>query len=430
MPTLIGTVKQNGTLPAVRILEPSKGSQTAPQVPGGRSVTGGRLASVSTGRHLHKIRQMRKDPTIALARLAFAAPILMSEWSIDSTEDAPDGSREMVEWALVRRRSRILEAAVYGCMDFGWQGFEKVFEQPEDVTWLDCKLKPLLHDYTEVLADDETGAFLGLVNYAMTGAAAGEAGLDIRKALLISWDVEGTDWYGQSTTERAELPYDAWCVVHEAADRFDRKIAGSHWVIHYPIGTSQVGTEEVDNYDVAQRILASLQAAGGCVVPSDVAAQVRDLDAERPGWKIELLANPNTVAPFTERQKYLDVLKVRAYGLPERMLLEGEHGTKAEAGEHANIAIVGMELRHQVTCDAINRHVIDQMLRINFGRQFEGSVRIMPAAIDQRQRAFLRQLYSQILASPDGSITETPAIDMQAIRDELGIPTLSDEDTQ
>jgi hypothetical protein len=390
-------------------------------------VSGGRLAPMSSGKHLQKIRKMRKDPTIALARLAFAAPILMSEWTLDVSGEAPEGARESIEQSFVRRRSRILEAAVYGCMDFGWQGFEKVFEPMEDSDLLDCKLKPLLHDYTEILADDETGAFLGLLNYAVTGAAAGQAGLDTRKSLLIAWDVEGTDWYGQSTTDRAELPYDNWLVVQEAADRFDRKIAGSHWVIHYPIGTSEVGTEEVDNYDVAQRILGSLQAAGGCIVPSDVAAQVRDLDAERPGWKIELLANPNTVAPFTERQKYLDVLKVRAYGLPERMLLEGEHGTKAEAGEHANIAIVGMELRHQVTCDAINRHGVDQLLRVNFGREAEGTVKVIPSAIDERQRAFLRAIYQQILGSPDGAITELPEIDMQSIRDELEIPTLSEE---
>lgn len=426
MPSIVGPAEANGRIPSVRVIDPGKGPQTSPQVSGGRMVSGGRLAPQSTGKHLQKIRQMRKDPTIALARLAFAAPILMSEWALDVTDDAPEGARELIDQTFVRRRSRILEAAVYGCMDFGWQGFEKVFE-PLESGELDCKLKPLLHDYTEILASDETGEFLGLMNYSMTSAAAGQVGLDTRKSLLIAWDIEGTDWYGQSTTDRAELPYDNWLTVQEAADRFDRKIAGSHWVIHYPIGTSQVGTEEEDNYDVALRILGSLQAAGGCVVPSDVAAQVRDLDAERPGWKIELLANPNTVAPFTERQKYLDTLKVRAYGLPERMLLEGEHGTKAEAGEHANIAIVGMELRHQVTCDAINRHAVDQVLRINFSKETEGTVQIVPAAIDERQRAFVRQIYQQILSSPDGAITEIPELDMQAIRDELELPTLTEE---
>jgi len=41
---------------------------------------------------------------------------------------------------------------------------------------------------------------------------------------------------------------------------------------------------------------------------------------------------------FIDRQKYLDALKMRAFGLPERSILEGSHGTKAEADVHADIA--------------------------------------------------------------------------------------------
>ena len=50
--------------------------------------------------------------------------------------------------------------------------------------------------------------------------------------------------------------------------------------------------------------------------------------------EIELLSDSGKgQQPFTDRQKYLDILKVRAFGFPERSILEGQFGTKADVGD-------------------------------------------------------------------------------------------------
>ena len=69
-----------------------------------------------------------------------------------------------------------------------------------------AKLKQLLQDDTELIEDDDTGALLGLRNGAVE--------LDITKSLVVAFDVEGTNWKGQSTLENAEGPYDTGAVSY------------------------------------------------------------------------------------------------------------------------------------------------------------------------------------------------------------------------
>src|SRR5687768_3500538 len=71
-----------------------------------------------------KVRTMRRDPTVALARWLSVAPVLVSKWSIEAEKDAPIGAKDLVGEIMQPFRSHILETALYGCFDFGWQAYE------------------------------------------------------------------------------------------------------------------------------------------------------------------------------------------------------------------------------------------------------------------------------------------------------------------
>jgi hypothetical protein len=117
---------------------------------------------------------------------------------------------------------------------------------------------------------------------------------------------------------------------------------------------------------------------------------------------------------------------VRAFGLPERAVLEGQFGTKAEAEAHADLAIANMELRHQVLVQDINWHVVNQLLRLNWGEDSEGMVYLQPAPIADLALSFLRQLIISTLTQPEGFATFISGVDIESLYDRMNIPILPD----
>ena len=372
-------------------------------------------------------RKMRKDPTIAMTRWLAAAPILSSPWSYEARDDAPPDAKDWIANELEPYRLHILRTAIYGYIDYGWQSYEKVWELGNDGRIHLKKLKPLLHLLTDILVVEKTGAFIGLKN---TNAQGDGVVLKLDKSLLLSFDVEGTDWYGSAMMENALNPYNEWNATNTGAKRYDKKVAGSHWVVTYPLGRTPYNGTLTDNYVIAQQLLTNLQSSGAIAVPRQSREELEDLngDDKEAAWKIELISDSGTgQASFIERQRYLDALKVRAFGFPERAILEGEFGTKAEAEAHGALAIQNMDLRHQFVAQDINWHVINQLLRLNWGPQFENSVWISPAPIADEVRAFLQELYKAIISSPDGAMQELDNIDMEAMKDRLGVPVKEDD---
>src|SRR4051812_44381362 len=73
------------------------------------------------------VRQMRKDPTIALARAIAVAPVLLAPWSVEKESWAPDGGVELITRQVQPLRAHILKTAFFGCFDFGNQPYEKCF---------------------------------------------------------------------------------------------------------------------------------------------------------------------------------------------------------------------------------------------------------------------------------------------------------------
>jgi hypothetical protein len=367
-------------------------------------------------------RDMRKDPTIALARWLVVAPVLAAPWSVEAKEDAPDGAQDFINDQVVPYRAHILRTSFYANIDYGWQGYEKVFEVLSDGMIGISKLKPLLQDITDILIDEKTGAYAGLAQDVY------DVKLRTQESLLISLDVEGTDWYGQPLMENVRSAQDDWQSVTDAANRYDKKVAGSTWVVHYPIGVSKVNGVSTNNYDVAVTILGKLESSGAIAIPRRVEGFVDSLNKDSPdAWKIELVGDGSPKQySFTNRLGYLDSLKVRGLGLPERAVLEGQFGTKAEAEAHADFAITNMELRHQQAVQHVNWHLVDQLLRINYGSDAEGTVYIEPAPITDNALMYLREIYAKILESPDWFLNELDTIDVEALKDRVGIPIKPD----
>lgn len=405
------------------------GSKTPPQVSTMVSPMDGELPRPATlGNDFYKkAREIRRDPTIRMVRELAMAPLLMAEWEFEADDDAPAGAKELVEKVMTSMRLPMLRHSLCGMTDYGWQPFEVIAEQRDDGVSVP-RLKPLLQDLTSILVNAADGSFFGLRQTPVVGQRIGWIYLLDQECFVISQDVEGTNWYGEPTLRSLEKTYDEAEVVSKSARKYDAKIAGTHWVIYYPLGVSEYAGVETDNGEIARKLLQSAEAVGGMAVPRSVVAAIDAMNAaaaqsEASQWKIELLTDSGKgQQPFTDRLKYLDVLKVRAFGFPERAILEGQFGTKAEAETHADVAVSNLEVRHALLCLQYNIKVVDLILAWNYGPHTKGKVRIKPSPLADDTKGFFRQLYLALVANPQGFMTEISSLDLHQLRDRLGLP--------
>ncbi len=368
-------------------------------------------------------RIIRKHPTVAIGRTLAVAPILSAEWSVEAGEDAPNGAQEFIADQFLEARQPLLrDALLFGYIDYGFQSFEKVFEETDDGRIGIRKFKPLLPDITHLRVDKDTGAF--------DGVRQGEVILPVEHTLLYSFAVEGTNWGGVPLLENVRKTWTEWEQANAGAVKYDRKVAGSHLVVHYPPGQStDVNGSTVDNVDIAKRIMDSLEAAGSVAIPQTVASFASDLNRENAGWDISLLQDSGGRQPtFIDRLRYLDSLILRGLILPERIALEGQHGTLAEAGEHADLAMNNAELVHEQVTRTTNWHAVDQLLALNWGDEARGTVKLVASPIQDSKRLFLTEVYKAVLANPSGFLEEFGELDTSSLRESLGVPSLDEGD--
>ena len=372
-----------------------------------------------------RMRKMRRDPTIKLVRLACVAPAMMTTWAVESDSDVPDEVTKQVEEDFKHHRSHLIQTGLNGMIDWGWQGYEKLFELYKGRIRFK-RFKPLLQDMTEITIF-KSGEFSGFVQGK--NCIAREARVDLDCALLFNTNVEGTNHDGEADMRSAEEAYLDKRLVNQAATRYDQKIAGAHWIVHYPLGKSPRGDTMVDNYEIAMEILSALESSGRMAIPRKLSGQINGLNSKTArdydAWEIELKSANGSQVPFNERMMYLDNLLVRAFGFPERAILQGQFGTKAEAGEHGTFAIVNVQLRHEILVQQLNWHAVNQYITLNYGQNtYQNKVRIAPAPLADFQKTMLKELYTAILKDPRGFLAEASNIDMSAIRDKLEIPAV------
>lgn len=397
------------------------------------SAVDGELSKTLPQKWYRKVREMRKDATLGYLRDMISAAVLASEWTVVSDDPQFEDAVQMVYDSTVPHRVRFLKDAVRGMIDFGWQPYEVVRELTPKGYFKVTKLKALLQDITSILVDPY-GRLLGVRNEpGFSSPVQRETELDLvaDEALVLSFDVEGTDWYGQPLMMRAEGPYDSWKNSDDSATRFDKKMAGAHWVIYYPIGTSVFNGRETDNYDIALDILGRMESSGRVAIPQKILDGIRDLNNmgdDVRAWKIELLSAPSAQGSFIERQKYLDALKARALGVPERAVFEGQFGTKAEAEAHADFAIDNIEMRHSEIVDQLNLGVVDPLLLVNKGPLYVEHVRVQRMPLSDAKRAMLRQLYLAYVGTEAGQDEEFgERLDWDGIRELLSVPVREEE---
>ncbi len=385
------------------------------------------------------IRSLRNDPTVQIARMAVVAPMIHTPWSfkVNKKRLPENEATDMLDASFNWARNWFIQTAIYGALDFGWQPFEVVYVNNDGVRV--NKFKPLLHDITNIRVKKSNGEFAGFYNDNKYNLLE-EVTVPKDYALNINLVVEGTDYYGYSVFEALRPIIGNWGIVESSASQYDRKIAGATWVLEYPVGRTPYNflhggidyndeDGRVDNEVIARDILNKLEATGAVALPSEVQDWLSDSVEKdyKNKWRISIqsASGPGQMG-FIDRAKYLDALKMRVFGLPERSILEGTHGTKAESEVHTDIAIGTIDTKHRLFCDLLNQGPVQFLTRNNFGEKYIRDAWIEPAPMIDTYITTIKEIYRTIMQSPDLALREIDKMDTGQMRRELGIPNLGE----
>ena len=409
------------------------GSQTKPQglngVGGEASAMMGLLFKGTTPAGTYRTyRDMLEDPTIALAHAAATAPIVAAGWSIESDDDAPDGAQELIEDVFEPLRGRLIYQACRAIY-YGWQSFEKVWGIDDDGRLVIERFKPLIPDNTEIAIDKDNGAVIGVKQAGIT--------LDRGHCVIVTNDSEGENPYGRSRMENLrKWAWKPWTAGMEKLAQYQAKTAGVIPVCRYPEGSGKNASgQTVQNYEAATQMILQLQMAHGIVMPTAIPDWA--MDAIRSGsniadlmaWQVSFLeTRAGHGAEFIESLSYQDKLKVRGYLLPERAILEGQFGTKAEAGVHGDIAVLISQQFLDCIIEELNRQAVDDVLMVNFGPTAKGKVYLTPGPIQDQAMALYQSIVTALYSgSPDLALEQ---LDMDAILDSLRLPKAQESITR
>jgi hypothetical protein len=367
-------------------------------------------------------RQISSHPTNALVRGMIAAPVIANTWRWKKRrDDVPDEWVSFTQSVLDPMRQAIVGAALRA-LEFGWAGFEKIWEI-QDGRRILRRLKPLLWDYTDILLDAH-GNVSGLRNRPPGQPPVVLAG---EKYFLYTYDAEAGNPYGRSRHENIRA---AWAQSEEIRQRlaqYMKKVSGIIVQLHYPEGTTRdsAGAERPNQW-LGQQVLDAVSAGRSVMFPNGFASTA-DLHAAyelagKSPWQLSAFeaGGADHAAGFKLILEYYDALIFRGWLRPERSGLEAVHGSRADAQTHTDSGTLDSELIDRDLADAITHGVVDDLLVLNFGQAARGAVAIEPAPIEADALAILGDVLKTLLARGDSQVTSR--IDANALLDQLCVP--------
>lgn len=415
---------------------PPTGEQTGAQSLTGRmgvtSMPGSAMFGPMPWGTFETYRLMRANPTIALARAVAAAPILTSPWSFEADDDVADDRVAFVQ-DVVTPLADELVADSFRALDYGYQAFEKVWVV-EGGRYVLRRLKALAPDWISPLMNPRTGALIGLrSNWSGSGSLPGsDLGRD--KMVWMTYDGEYDDPFGRSRHENIRAnAWKPWCDMAKRIDMFASKGAGIVPMVHYPVGSSLDATgAEKDNGEIAATLLMAIGRAHGVTVPNQIDKWAEDLLTrmqagasvkELLAWRIEFLeAASGHGTEMLGTLKHYESLMLRGWLVPERSAIEGNFGTKAEAGEHGATGDAISDGVIRWMAREYNRQIVDHLLVLNYGPEARGTVRMVPGPVGDEDKAFFRDIFKAIFVQPANSDLLSTWTDVDAMLDAAGLP--------
>ena len=369
-------------------------------------------------------RRISTHPTIALVMRMVTAPIVSNTWDWVARPGTPPAWVDFVRDTLAPLRTAALTDGL-SALAMGFAPFEKVWAPAAGGRVTVGRLKPLSPDHTTVLVDDG-GNVRGLRNQL-----PGQEPRDLlgAKAFVFTHDGSYGNPYGRSRHENVRVVWGQAMQTAERLAQYQKKVAGVIAQLHYPEGTSRdaAGVER-GNDVVAQQILEAVSMGRSVRFPNLFAsvedpAAAADL-AGKSQWVLSQFDPGGTdhSKGLLDALAYYDRLLFRGWLRPERVGLEAQHGTRADAELHTESGVADSELLDAAFAAAFNTGVVDDVLAANFGPAARGAVRVDPSPIVDAKQKAAQAVLSALLANGATAPAVAARIDVDALLQDLDVP--------
>lgn len=371
-------------------------------------------------------RQMRENPTIALARMVATAPIRTAEWTLEADDGTPEEQVDFLKKNLDMLWHNLINDSLLA-LDYGFAPAELIYDTSEGQVIL-ARVKPLLVDKTKILTD-KYGNFIGLRNEA---EGAPPVNLDENEAFLYTYDCEAGNLYGRPRHENIRsTAYCEWVDIQKKRSKYFKKSSGAVPQVHYPDGEAiDSGGARRPNFELAREIIQNLQEGNGVLMPTILKPWAAELardgkaGADMEAWTIDFLeTKAQHGAEFTEAMKHCESLMMRGWLIPERSATEAQTaGSRADSETAADWAMVAADLTlHDIT-QSVNAQIVEPLLRLNFGENAVGTIRLKRAGITPSMQAFFRALIQSTLQQPANMSLLLRLVDLNALVSAAGLP--------
>lgn len=367
-------------------------------------------------------RRISAHPTVALVMRIVTAPVVANSWGWAKRADAPAEWLDFTRGMLQPMRTSVLTNGLKALV-YGFAAFEKVWAMEGRRVVLE-KLKPLLPDITKILVD-ERGNVAGFRQQLGDEPPRDLLGA---KAFLYTHDGECGNWYGRSRHENVRVTWSQAMQTAERLAQYQKKVAGVIAQLHYPEGTSRdaAGVERSNDW-IAQQILEAVSMGKSVRFPN-LFASIDDprAAAELAGksqWVLSQFDPGGTdhSAGLINALVNYDKLLFRGWLRPERVGLEAQYGSRADAKQHSETSVLDSELIDRDFAEAFNAGVVNDVLTLNFGPRAKGAVWVEPSPISDTHTDTAKAIVTALLNHPATASRVAEQIDVRGMLEDLDV---------
>jgi hypothetical protein len=373
-----------------------------------------------------QFRLMLRHPVIRLARQIVVAPVLSNTWTVKKTDAGTQQAEDFVRDTLAPQRRRLCELMSLG-IDFGRAFGEKVW-RVEHGRYVPA-VKPLAHELTSILADDRgnvVGLTQGGIDQELIAGVDANGnpvrGLGPYKAFLYTHD--GTDpyfgpWGRSRLLNVADYAWRPWLDTMQDLARLRNKLSGVIGMGFAPeiVIKGQNGAADVSLWDKMKDAVKAVKNYGFALIPTfflnngQPPANAGDA-AKMFHFEFYDAGNHSpAIAGYLASLNHYESLMFAGMLRSARTGLEGQHGTKAEAGVHTDTGMTDSELIDDDFAECVRRQVVDDLLVLNFGENARGTVEVKAPPIADTRTEFRRAIVKVLLANADVAVGVARVID-------------------
>jgi hypothetical protein len=401
-------------------------------------------------------RAMDADPVVAAVQSRLVGKVGSAPWSVRSKEGTEDARVKTVQQALTPLWPDLIACLVYAT-SMGRSAFEVVWERrPIDVgadaseadeenadnsddagaqakavrrvieRRIPVKFKYLLPEITTPLVDAR-GEVVGLRQ--TDPATARDIDLYGANKLYFVFDAVRGGIYGRSLHENIRVSaWWPWVQAIATGTAIDARPAGRQFTVKGPPGGEEKAREIAEALKLGKSVFMENFLAA--LAPDKVRAMTPDQIKALAGVsafqidQYDLMDFGPASEANREKLRALDDYKCLGWHESPRAVLEGRHGTKAEAESHAAEGNAFKNRLYADICGALSRGPVNDILRENFGPGAADTVWLEAGPIGDVHAEADWKFIDAALADPGVRGQLLRQVDIDAIVDRRGIPKL------